>query len=184
MSISAFRRHSIAFRYAGSSRDEEVALYSGDGAPVGGTLPTGQTLAASQSAFYFRQDTTAEANALYFTSNGGTLWTPADLRPAVISDPGDAAAIDVTHSGSCALTSAGVGETRTMANPTYIGQRISIIHDVDGGSIVITVAGAINQAGNTIATMTEAGDFLELSCAQLGGVKVWRVTANDGSVLS
>ena len=184
MSISAFRRHSIAFRYAGSSRDDEVALYSGDGAPVGGTLPTGQTLAASQSAFYLRQDTTAEANALYFTSNGGTLWTPADLRPAVIPDPGAVSlAIDVTHSGSCAITTAGA-EGRTIAAPTYVGQRISLVHDVAGGSLAITAASALNQTGHTIMTMALVGAFADLTAVQIGGIKIWRILANEGVVLS
>lgn len=102
-----------------------------------------------------------------------------------VADPGDAAAIPVTKSASVALTSAGAGETRTLAIPSIIGMTMDISFDVDGGGdIAITAASAINQTGNTIMTFSDAGEVISLTAVQIGGVLAWRVLANDGVVLS
>lgn len=108
---------------------------------------------------------------------------PAVSRIAAIADPGDAGAIPVIRSGNAALTSAGA-ETRTLAAPGSVGLTLDITHDVDGGSIAITVASAINQAGNNTITMAEAADYIRLVSTQVGGVAVWRVAANDGAALT
>lgn len=101
----------------------------------------------------------------------------------LIADPGNAGAIPVTASGVVALTTAGV-ETRTLADPTVIGQQLVIIHAVDGGSAAITAASAVNQAGNTIMTQTEVNDSVMLTAVKIGSALKWRITANDGTVLS
>ena len=101
-----------------------------------------------------------------------------------IADPGNGGAISVVSNGVCALTSTGAGQTRTIAIPTFIGQKISIIHDTDGGDIAITAAAAINQAGNTIMTLTEVNDSIILEAMTMGGALRWRVTHNDGVVLT
>lgn len=101
-----------------------------------------------------------------------------------IADPGDGNAIPVTASGSIAITTA-AAETNTMAIPTFVGQQISLIVDVYAvGDRVITVASAINQTGNNTITLGAAADMIVLTAMQVGGVLVWRVTANDGAALS
>ncbi len=101
----------------------------------------------------------------------------------LIADPGASGAIPVTASGSCALTSGG-SETRSLAAPTFVGQRLSLTCDVDGGSLAVTSATAINQAGNTHMALNDVGDMIVLEAMQVGGTKVWRVVANDGVALS
>lgn len=102
-----------------------------------------------------------------------------------IADPGGAGAIPVIRSGSCPLTTGGAGETRTLAIPIFIGQELSVSHDVDGGgNAVITVAAAFNQTGNNTITMADAGDTVKLTGVQVGGVLVWRLVINDGAALS
>lgn len=100
-----------------------------------------------------------------------------------IADPGDAGAIPVDESGTVAITTAGA-ETRTLAVPTFAGQRLTISEDVYVGDAVITVAAAINQAGNTTITLNGAGDTVELVAVQVGGSLVWRVVFNDGAALA
>jgi hypothetical protein len=100
-----------------------------------------------------------------------------------VADPGDAGAIPVTHSASVGLTTAGA-ETRTVAVPTFIGQKLNLYLDVDGGNCVITFASGINQIGNTIATGADAGDHLSLEAIEIGAAKAWRIVANDGWALS
>lgn len=101
----------------------------------------------------------------------------------VIADPGTGAAIPVTDSGVCMITTAGA-ETNTIAIPTFIGQRIALICDVYVGNRVITSSQSINQANNTIMTFGAAADMIELTGMQVGGALRWRVTANDGVALS
>ena len=106
-----------------------------------------------------------------------------DSPTQVIADPGASGAIPVTRSGQCAVTTAGA-ESRTVAIPTFVGQTLSISLDVDGGDLTVTFASAINQAGNTIATIADAGDHLKVEGVQVAGAPVWRVIANDGATLS
>ena len=110
---------------------------------------------------------------------------PATASIAVIADPGDAGAIPVLRSGNVALTTAGAGETRTLADPGTIGLTLSISHDVDGGGdAVIGVATAFNQTGNNQITMADAGDTVVFTSVQIGGSPVWRLVVNDGAVLA
>jgi len=104
--------------------------------------------------------------------------------PALIADPGDGGAIPVTRSGTCALTTTGGGETRTLAIPTLEGQKLSISFDVDGGDAVITVTGGLNQTGNDTITLADAGDHILLEGVQVAGALVWRLVANDGGALT
>ncbi len=106
------------------------------------------------------------------------------LSPIAIADPGDAGAIPVTRSGSCAIETTGVVDTRTIAIPAFDDQRIVLSLDIDAGDAVITVASAANQAGNNTLTMADAGDMIELIAVQVAGALVWRIGANDGVALS
>jgi hypothetical protein len=102
----------------------------------------------------------------------------------VIADPGNAGAIPVTAGGDCALTSAGA-ETRTLAIPTVLGQRLRLFCDTYVGDIVITVASALDAVpGSTIITMGNAGDWIELVACTVGGTLFWRVAANSGCALT
>ena len=85
------------------------------------------------------------------------------VEPVIIPDPGDAGAIDVSHSGYCELTT-GAAETRTIADPTFRGQQIILVFITDGGDCVITAASPVNQAGNTIITFSDIGE----SCVLVG----------------
>lgn len=104
--------------------------------------------------------------------------------PVAIADPGDGGAIPVTKSGSVAITTTGVDDTRTLAIPALAGITIAISLDVDAGDAVITVAAAINQTGNNTITMGDAGDTIVLTAVQLAGALVWRVVVDDGNALS
>ena len=94
------------------------------------------------------------------------------------------AAIPVTHSGSLPITTA-AAETNTLADPSYLGQTISIFADTYAvGDRVITAASRINQAGNTIITLGAVGDYIKLEAITIGGALKWQVVANDGAALS
>ncbi len=123
--------------------------------------------------------------ALPFATGVATWGTKqaATASAFVVADPGNAAAISVATSGVCELTSAGA-ETRTLARPTFVGQKLALICDVYVGNIVVTASAAINQTGNTIMTFGAAADMIELTGMKVAGALVWRATANDGCALS
>ncbi len=102
-----------------------------------------------------------------------------------IADPGGAnGAIPVTTSGVCMITTAGA-ETGTLAIPTFVGQRLTLICDTYAvGDRVITSAQSLNQANNTIMTFGAAADMISLLGCKVGGALRWRVVANDGVALS
>ena len=104
-----------------------------------------------------------------------TAWT--------IADPGNAGAIPVTASGVCALTSAGA-ETRSLAIPTFMGQRLSLICDTYVGNIVVTAASAVDSAAHTVMTFGAAGRVVTLVGVTVGGSRKWRLVGADGVVLS
>jgi hypothetical protein len=106
------------------------------------------------------------------------------VEPVKIPDPGDAGAIDVSHSGYCELTTAGA-ETRTIADPVYRGQVIDLVFVSDGGDCVVTAASPLNQTGNTIITFTDIGEHTRM----VGFYNAtdgweWRQICNDGAALS
>ena len=102
-----------------------------------------------------------------------------------IADPGHAGAIPVDQgSGVCPITTA-AAETRTLAIPKFIGQRLGLICKTYAvGDAVITVASAINQTGNNTITLNTAGDYVELVGVKIASVLAWRVVVNDGATLS
>lgn len=126
------------------------------------------------------------ADAGSFTSETEVEAALQEIYPNVrvaIADPGDAGAIPVTRSGTVAFTTTGV-ETRTLAIPSLIGTTLILCLDVDAGDCVVTVAAAVNQAGNNTITMNDAGDIVVLSAIQKAGALVWRIRGNDTCALS
>jgi hypothetical protein len=104
--------------------------------------------------------------------------------PEEISDPGNAGAISVARPGHINIVTAGA-ETRTLAAPTFLGQRLVLNMKTDAGDCVVTVASAFNAAGNTIITLNDVGDFVEL----VGGLSAsgafrWVLVVNQGAALS
>jgi hypothetical protein len=100
----------------------------------------------------------------------------------LILDPGDANYLDTQYSGVCMLTSGASGETRKVAAPGFVGQRLLIGFDTDGGGdIDITFDVAVNNSGNTIAAFDAVDDYLELVGVQRLGVTEWQIVSNQGS---
>ncbi len=84
------------------------------------------------------------------------------VAPVVIPDPGDTGTIDTARSGYVELTTSGGGETRTLGDPIFRGQEITLVFIVDGSDCVVTADSPINQAGNTIMTFTDVGESVTL----------------------
>ncbi len=100
-----------------------------------------------------------------------------------IADPGDGNPIPVTKSGLVALNIGAGVETNTLAIPTFIGQKLTIVSDVQGaGTRAITAASAINVATNTVMTFATLRQNVTLEAIQVGGVLAWEVVNNNGSV--
>lgn len=112
-----------------------------------------------------------------------TLHELADSEFALL-DPGNGKALIVDRDRAVTRIVTAGAETRTLANPPRVGIQHTIAMQTDGGDCVITVASAINQAGNTTITLNDAGDTISLLGIQVGSNLRWRVIANDGAALS
>jgi len=117
-------------------------------------------------------------------ASGAAAWVriAPDNVMHVITDPGNAGAIPATQSGSCKIVSAGA-ETRTLAIPTFAGQKLSLYMDTDGGDCVITSAQRINVAGNTTITLNDAGDIINLEAIRIANALRWQVVLNTTATL-
>lgn len=145
-----------------------------------------------------RDDLASTANgdgaSLVAIEDSGSLFAAANAEAALaelasrqlieIADPGTAAAIPVTRSGIVSIVTA-AAETNTLANPTFLGQRLILACDVRSvGDRVVTAAAAINDAGNTVMTFGAARDTIELLAIKVAGALRWQVIANAGVALS
>ncbi len=93
----------------------------------------------------------------------------------VIADPGDAGAISVQYSGVCNLVSASGNETRTLADPTYVGQWMVLHYDTDGGTqITVTAATSYNKSTNTTLLFAAVSEVVYLVACTVAGALVWR----------
>ena len=103
-----------------------------------------------------------------------------------LADPGTGQAIPVTRSAYVGFTIGSSGaETNTLAIPTFLGQKLILNADTVGtGTRAVTVAQAINQAGNTVITFDAARDFIELHAIKVGGAFRWTVASSNGVALS
>ncbi len=124
-------------------------------------------------------DSISETTGANGVAVDGLTIKDGSVRPTVIVDPGNAGAIPVTSSGGCALTSAGA-ETRTLAIPTFQGQRLALWCDTYGGDIVVTVAAACNVANNNTLTFGAVSEAIVLEGVTVGGALVWQIAGNDG----
>jgi hypothetical protein len=108
--------------------------------------------------------------------------------PYEIVDPGSGRAISVVGWTHLPLTiAASTAETNTLASPTKAGQRLSIIAVSVGssGTRAITVATAVNQAGNTVLTFNAQFDACILESFPVGsGLYRWRIVHNESVGLS
>jgi len=148
-------------------------VYAGTGFPLG-------TLTAPSGSLWL-----ATGGNLWQNVDGGTTWSQVGGEGQVIADPGDGNAIPVTNSGTISFTTGAVGETNSLVNPSYSGQILVLVLDTDGGGDrVVTADNPINRAGNTIMTFANAGEFIKLQGAPVGGALRWLVIANDSVALS
>jgi hypothetical protein len=104
-----------------------------------------------------------------------------------IPDPGDGAAIPVTHSGSIRLNiEEEESETNSLPAPTFVGQQLAITAETVGGDgeRTINATDFIDQSGNLSMIFNEEGDFILLTGTKISGDFRWRIIANLGVSLS
>jgi hypothetical protein len=99
----------------------------------------------------------------------------------VLTDPGDGGTIPVTESGTLLMDCAGV-ETRTLPDPTFIGQRLDLVlNNNTGTSVAVTAASDLDSVSNSVLTYTVEGSAARLVGIQVDGSDlVWRVFPSEG----
>ena len=107
-----------------------------------------------------------------------------NLNTLKVTDPGNAGAIPVTAVNMvCNMVSAGAGETRTLADPKFVGQTCTLTHDTDGGGITVTAASVINKAGNNTMEFAHLRDSALLVAVTAGGALRWQLFGDDDLTL-
>jgi hypothetical protein len=101
-----------------------------------------------------------------------------------ILDPGSSGVIRPRKDRAYVPLVTSGAETRTLPDPEVAGKQVTLGFKTDGGNCVITASTAINQSGNTIMTLADAGDEITLRSIEKGANHVWRVVSNDGVALS
>jgi len=102
--------------------------------------------------------------------------------PAVRSDPGNGGALNPSG-GVYSFTTSGA-ETRTLADPAFVGAKIVLGFSVDGGNLALTVASGVNAAGDPLLTFDTIGDTSVLEAIDVGGSPRWIVVGGQGVTLS
>ena len=94
-----------------------------------------------------------------------------------ITDPGNIdKAIPVTASGFCLMASGAVGETRTLAIPTFVNQHLRLTMAAAGAgpdTILIDPDGTLDGILTRI-TFDLPGEFIDLVGTQVGAGLKWR----------
>lgn len=124
-------------------------------------------------------NTINETTATNGVAVDGLTIKDGSTRPTVHADPGNGGAIPVTSTGVCALTSGGA-ETRTLADPTFLGQRLTLWCTVYVGDIVVATASPCNVANNNRLTFGAVSEAIELVAVNVGAALVWQIGWNDG----
>lgn len=115
--------------------------------------------------------------------NNYQLPTSHARAPWEIPDPGHGGRIDISRSGVVCLKTA-AAETRTLPIPNYVGQRLLLVFEKDGGDCVVTVTdGTANrginvEADNTL-TFADEGESIELVGIRVDGAYRWTVPNAD-----
>jgi hypothetical protein len=116
------------------------------------------------------------------------LATTASVNCKAIADPGTGEAIPVTGSGYVPLTIVvDADETNTLADPTFIGQELTIFPAIHGGGTgnrVITCATRINNDGDTAITLDKQTSCIVLRAVQYGADFEWRAIGNVDCTLA
>ena len=89
----------------------------------------------------------------------------------------------MTATGHVELVTAGA-ETRTLAAPTFLGQRLLLSMKTNGGNCVITCATTVNVAANNTITFSAVQQAVLLIAVANGTNKRWSVVYKDGATLS
>lgn len=98
----------------------------------------------------------------------------------VLNDPGAGGLIDPFGDLQiCELTTS-AAESRTLANPTKAGIRLTLRMKTDGGDCTITVGNGVNVDGDTQAVFANVGDQLELISVSTETGFRWEVLVNTG----
>ncbi len=163
----------------------DTVYWDDDGDPVGGTAGLGAvTTTAIGNTHVGRVIKAVTSGTVQIVDVQLTLASITEATLAnQIADPGTAAAIPVTESGSVAIAMAATGETNTLAAPTFAGQRLLIycVSEVAGADTrIITCATLLNIANNTLITLADVGTTVLLDTVEeVAGTFRWRVVFQD-----
>jgi hypothetical protein len=123
---------------------------------------------------------TALNNYLNTTGAGSTGGGAGVTNAHPITDPGDGGTIDVSNSGFLGLTHVTGSESRTLPDPTFLGQEIIVYLDEDldayGGRIDVNSANDFsNSPAHSTMEFDAVGQCAIFYAVQVGSSLRWRI---------
>lgn len=151
---------------------------------IGATSGTLVPNYAGPSALWLATSPSSVANAL-----DRLAASPSSEGMQVVADPGNGGTINPdVKDGEVVVQVAGAGETRIMALPDSLGQRLSVVADpaFGAGDATIDFGNQFDLAGNTTVQITAAFQGATFYASYfVDPVKlVWRLVSNDGCTLA
>lgn len=98
-----------------------------------------------------------------------------------ILDPGSSGTIYVDRFAAIVNARTAAAEARTLAQPTKEGLEVTIVLDVDGGDLTLTVTGGYNKDADTAIVLADAGNFVRFTSVKVGSAFYWRLIAQEGT---
>lgn len=101
----------------------------------------------------------------------------------LLTDPGNGGAIPVANSGTLLMDCTSGAETRTLADPSFAGQKLDLVLNNNGGtSIAVTAASDLDSVGTSVLTFDAEGETARLVGIQIDGTDlVWRLFLCEGT---
>lgn len=115
----------------------------------------------------------AKTNALWDLAEAGRV---GEFQAV---DPGDAGTYDVRrHSTFCPITIGASAQTRTVPNPTYVGQEVTLfVKSGGGGTCTVTILNvATNGTGAANVALATTGAFAHFKAIDVNGTLKWGKT--------
>ncbi len=105
---------------------------------------------------------------------------PPTVGVVDLADPGNGGTITATAQDSIVRLIGGAGETRTIADPTILGQRLTLYSEVVAPTVTVTATSAIDASSNDLVRFTAPGQTVWfVAVSKIGGGLRWQYMGSD-----
>lgn len=105
---------------------------------------------------------------------------PASVGVVDLADPGNGGTITATAQDTIVRLSSSAVETRTIADPATLGQRLTLFSEAIAGNVVVLASSVIDASSNNIVRFTSSNQTVWfMAVPKLGGGLRWQYMSSD-----